>query len=166
MLASHAVRTRQCGGAVGCAAAEPLSCPIEPILPSLTPVCATCCQDWRPPGHWLRGRWPVKRARFCERTHRKSVAIHRSKPGRVSTSTWWPAGAASRKDIEPPRKFNSASACQGLNPAPAAARCGYVLNPGKKQGRGAWVSEGRFPACQPAPARSYRERGSDPPSSH
>jgi len=63
-------------------------------------------------------------------------------------------------------KCNSDSACQGLHPAPAAARCGYVLNPGKKQGRGAWVSEGRFPACQPALARSYRERGSDPPSSH
>ena len=65
-----------------------------------------------------------------------------------------------------PTERKWASASKSCHLALGLARARHGLSPAKKQGRAARASKGRSPACQPAPARSYRERGSDPPSSH
>ena len=65
------------------------------------------------------------------------------------------------------RGLQLASASSSLHPALVLARACHGRRPAKKEGHAAApASNARSPACQPAPARSYRERDSDTPFSH
>ena len=95
------------------------------------------------------------------RTQRTSEMVFDYKHQMASVRCFFSVGARPH-----PLERKWASGSSSPNPALALARARHGLIPGKKEGHAARASNARSPACQPAPARSYRERGLDPPFSH